>query len=590
MDPSFIRNFSIIAHIDHGKSTLADRFLEKAGLLKKGLSQALDTMDLEKEKGITIKSRTCTLKVGSYQFNLIDTPGHVDFSYEVSRCLAACEGVLLLVDATQGIQAQTLAHFYKALELDLKVIPVINKIDLPYAKLEETRTSLIKELGFEKNDILKISAKSGEGISELTSEIIKKIPPPRPEAQARALIFDCQYDSYKGAVVLVRIFGGTYKPGKKIRVMRQNKEYTLEEVGTMGLIFTKTRQLGPGQVGYFIANIKSVKEARVGDTITLKENPANSPLVGYQMPLPYVFSSFFPLETNHFEALEKAISRLSLNDSSLHYEPDTSTALGFGFRMGFLGLLHLEITRERIEREFGVSVLSSAPSVGYTLLLKNQEERHITNPRDFPMDGSVGTVLEPYIRATIVTPTEYLGNIYSLLTEKRGRQVQLTYLSSNRVELVYELPFNEVLFDFYNKLKSLSRGYATFEYEFIKPKEGTLVRMDILINGQAIDAFSMIVPRQKAEGRGRALVAKLKTFIPRQLFSVPLQAAIGSKILARETIPALRKDVTAKCYGGDITRKRKLLEKQKEGKKKMKRLGHVDIPPQAFLSILKLDS
>ncbi|QJA05572.1 elongation factor 4 [Thermosulfurimonas marina] len=591
-----IRNFSIIAHVDHGKSTLADRLLEATGAVseREMREQFLDKLDLERERGITIKAQAVRLyyraKDGElYQLNLIDTPGHVDFSYEVSRALSACEGALLVVDASQGVEAQTLANVYLALENDLEIIPVLNKIDLPQADPERVRREIEEILGLEASEAILASAKLGIGTEEILEAIVKKIPPPRGERQAplRALIFDSWYDPYLGVVVLIRVVEGKIHVGQRIRLLSTGKTYEVTKVGVFTPHPTSVDVLYAGEVGFFAAGIKEVRETRIGDTVTEAEARVE-PLPGFREIKPMVFAGIFPVISDDYEDLREAIEKLWLNDPAFSYEPETSAALGFGFRCGFQGLLHMEIVQERLEREFGLNLITTAPSVRYRIELTGGREIEIENPAEWPDPGKILRVKEPYIRAEIYTPKEYIGPILTLCEEKRGIQKEIRYLTPERVLIVYELPFAEVVLDFFDRLKSVSRGYASLDYQFLDYRPGDLVKMDILINKQPVDALSVIVHREKAYYRGRELVSRLKEVIPRQLFEVVIQAAIGSKIVARERIPPLRKDVLAKCYGGDVTRKKKLLEKQKEGKKRMKALGQVEIPQEAFLAVLKI--
>lgn len=591
-----IRNFSIIAHIDHGKSTLADRLLEITGAVsaREMREQYLDKLDLERERGITIKAQAVRLYYERengevYQLNLIDTPGHVDFSYEVSRALSACEGALLVVDASQGVEAQTLANVYLALENNLEIIPVINKIDLPQADIEKTKREIEEIIGLSAEDAILVSAKMGIGIKEVLEAIVKKIPPPRGkrEAPLRALVFDSWYDPYLGVVVLLRVVDGKIYPGMKIKFLSTGKVFEVTKVGVFAPEATTLDVLYAGEVGFIAAGIKEVRDAKIGDTIT-EANAHVQPLPGFKEIKPVVFAGIFPVDSDEFPELKEAIEKLWLNDPAFSYEMETSAALGFGFRCGFQGLLHMEIVQERLEREFKLNLISTAPSVKYKIRLKNGKEIEIENPAHWPDPGLIEEVLEPYIRAEIYTPKEYIGALLTLCEEKRGIQKEIKYITPDRVVIVYELPFSEVVLDFYDKLKSYSRGYASLDYQFIGYRPSDLVKMDILINKQPVDALSLIVHREKAYYRGRDLVSKLKEVIPRQLFEVVIQAAIGSKIIARERIPPLRKDVLAKCYGGDVTRKKKLLEKQKEGKKRLKSIGHVEIPQEAFLAVLKL--
>jgi len=592
-----IRNFSIVAHIDHGKSTLADRFLEVAGLLNprnENVEQVLDSMDIERERGITIKSHPVTLyykhKDGKkYTLNLIDTPGHVDFTYEVSRALAACEGVILLIDATQGIEAQTLSNFYMALEHDLTIIPVINKIDLPAADIDNTKNQIVKELGFEREEIISISAKEGIGTEYVLSAIIERIPPPagRVNAPLKALIFDSHFDSYRGVVVNVRLFDGKVTKGQRIKLMAANKEYNVEEVGVFTPDMKPIEKLSAGEVGYIIAGIKDISTTRVGDTVTDAINGVDKPLPGYREVKPMVFSSIYPVASDDYENLAVALEKLKLNDASLLFEKESSAALGFGFRCGFLGLLHLEVVQERLEREFGLSLVVTAPSVEYRVYYKDGTMKVVDNPVNFPDIGKYEYAEEPYVKASIITPEEYVGNIIKIAQQRNGIQKSMTYITEKRVELIYEMPLSEIIYDFHDKLKSVTRGYASLDYEFLDYRRSELVRLDILISGKPVDALSQIVRKDKSYQRGREIVKALKEEIPKHLFKIAIQAAIGSKIIARETIGAISKNVLAKCYGGDVTRKRKLLEKQKEGKKRMKKIGNVEIPQRAFVSVLK---
>jgi GTP-binding protein LepA len=591
-----IRNFSIIAHIDHGKSTLADRLIEYCGALeaRELKHQMLDSMDIERERGITIKAQTVRLtykaKDGkTYQLNLMDTPGHVDFAYEVSRSLAACEGSLLVVDASQGVEAQTLANVYQAIENNHEIICVLNKIDLPAAEPDRVRAQIEEVIGLDASDAVLISAKTGIGIGDVLEALVKKLPSPEgnQESPLKALLVDSWYDPYLGVIILVRVKDGVLKKNMKIRMMSTGASYQIESVG----IFTPKKvtvdELLPGEVGFFTAGIKYVADANVGDTITEERRPALEPLPGFKPSIPVVFCGLFPADASDFENLRDSLSKLRLNDASFTYEAETSAALGFGFRCGFLGLLHLEIIQERLEREFNLDLITTAPSVVYRIHLTNGQMIELHNPADFPDIGKIDHIEEPWIKATIMVPDDYLGSILALCTERRGEQVELTYVG-NRAMLVYRLPLNEVVFDFYDRLKSASRGYASFDYEIDQYREGDLVKLSILVNGDPVDALSCVVHRSQSEARGRHLCTRLKDLIPRQLFKIALQAAIGAKVIARETISALRKDVTAKCYGGDITRKRKLLEKQKEGKKRMRQFGKVEIPQNAFIEALKM--
>ncbi|MDR2630367.1 MAG: translation elongation factor 4 [Spirochaetaceae bacterium] len=594
--PEGIRNFCIIAHIDHGKSTLADRLIQKGHLVedRNFQDQILDTMDIERERGITIKSQAVTIPYTAsdgveYELNLVDTPGHVDFTYEVSRAINSCEGALLLVDATQGVQAQTLSNMYLALEHNLEILPVINKIDMPAADISGTKKQIDHDLGLDSEKALLVSARQGTGVDELFEAIVRRIPPPsgKSDAPLRALIFDCHYDPYRGVVVHLRIFDGSLKRGMKIRFMSNGSEYEIETLGVFKLALAETQELSAGSVGYLIAGIKTVGDVRVGDTVTGAENPCASPLPGFRQVKPVVFSSIYPVDSNDYEELKSSLEKLKLNDASLVYEKDSSAALGFGFRCGFLGLLHLEVIQERLEREFDQSVIFTAPSVRYKVHLRTGEEIFVDNPMEYPEEGKVEGAEEPYIRASIITPASFLGNIMTLCMEKRGVQTNMTYLDEKRVELIYDMPLSEVLFDFYDRLKSTSRGYASFDYDITEYKTTELVKLDILLNGKGVDALSQLVFKGNAYERARLVCERLRDEIPRQQFKIPIQGAIGSQIIARETVNALRKDVLAKCYGGDITRKRKLLEKQKEGKKRMKMVGDVELPQSAFLAVLK---
>ena len=595
---SRIRNFSIIAHIDHGKSTLADRLIQLCGGLsaREMKEQVLDSMDIERERGITIKAQTVRLDYRArddelYELNLIDTPGHVDFAYEVNRSLAAVEGSLLVVDATQGVEAQTLANVYQALDNDHEVVPVLNKIDLPAAEPDRVRQQVQDVIGLDAHDALEISAKTGKGIEDVLEAIVHRLPPPKGEAHAplKALLIDSWYDAYLGVVVLVRIFDGTLHKGQRIRLMSTGAAYQVDRVGIFRPKQEMRDRLGPGEIGFFTASIRQVADTRVGDTVTDEKKPALAPLAGFNPAQPVVFCGLFPVDASEFENLREAVGKLRLNDASFTYEMETSAALGFGFRCGFLGLLHLEIIRERLEREFNLDLIATAPSVIYRVYLTDGTMKELHNPADMPEPQKIAKIEEPWIEATILVPDEHLGSVLKLCEDRRGRQKTLTYAGS-RAMLVYELPLNEVVFDFYDRLKSVSRGYASFDYHIIGYEEGDLVKMALLVNNEPVDALSVIVNRSRAEARGRAMVEKLKDLIPRHLFKIPIQAAIGSKVIARETISALRKDVTAKCYGGDITRKRKLLDKQKAGKKKMRSFGRVEIPQEAFIAALKMDA
>ena len=593
-----IRNFSIIAHIDHGKSTLADRLLEKTNTItiREQRDQFLDKMELERERGITIKAATVRLhykaKDGKdYQLNLIDTPGHVDFNYEVSRSLAACEGALLVVDASQGVEAQTLANVYLALERNLEIVPVINKIDLPSAQPEVAREEIEDIVGIPADDALLASAKNGIGIEEILEAVVTRMPPPKgdPEKPLRALIFDSWFDSYLGALSQIRVLDGVVKKGTRIKMMSTGKIFEVTKVAAFMPEPVEVAQLGPGEVGVLAASVKEVRDTKVGDTITYAEGPQPEPIPGFQEPKPMVFAGMFPVDSDQYHELKEALEKLKLNDSAFTFEPESSAALGFGFRCGFLGLLHAEIVQERLEREYNLALISTAPTVVYKVEKSNGEMLVVDNPAALPDPSVIEKILEPYIRATIHVPKEFLGNVMALCQDRRGIQDKLEYHAGNRVMITYLMPFNEIVFDFYDKLKSSTKGYASLDYEIIDYREGDLVKVDILVNGDLVDAMSMICHRERSYERGKALVAKIKEHVPRQQFDVAIQAAIGGKIIARETSKALRKDVTAKCYGGDISRKRKLLEKQKEGKKRMKQLGNVELPQEAFRAILKVD-
>ncbi|MBU5455487.1 translation elongation factor 4 [Caproiciproducens sp. MSJ-32] len=593
-----IRNFSIIAHIDHGKSTLADRLIEKTGLLtsREMQEQVLDSMDLERERGITIKLKnvrlTYKVKDGEeYILNLIDTPGHVDFNYEVSRSLAACEGALLVVDATQGIEAQTLANVYLALEQDLEIVPIINKIDLPSARPDEVKKELKEVIGIDAEDAPLVSAKEGLNIEQVLEEIIKKIPAPKGDVNAplKALIFDSYYDSYKGVVCYIRVFEGCIKPGMEIKMMSSNKTYEVTEVGITTSKQIAVDKLEAGEVGYVLASIKNVKDARVGDTITDKNNPTEIPLPGYKKVVPMVYCGIYPAEGEDFNSLRDALEKLQVNDASLVFEPENSAALGFGFRCGFLGLLHMEIVQERLEREFDLNIVTTAPSVIYRVKKKDGEILSIQNPTNIPEESEIEYMEEPIVSASIMTPADYVGTVMELCQNRRGVFKNMEYLEENRVILYYDMPLNEVIYDFFDALKSRTKGFASLDYELKGYQQSDLVKLDILINGELVDALSIIVHKDKAYERGRTIAERLKEEIPRHQFAIPIQAAVGSKIIARETVKALRKDVLAKCYGGDVTRKKKLLEKQKEGKKRMRQIGAVEIPQEAFLAVLKYD-
>jgi GTP-binding protein LepA len=591
MQQDRIRNFSIIAHIDHGKSTLADRILELTDTVsgREMRAQVLDSMELERERGITIKAQAVRVAWKGHQLNLIDTPGHVDFTYEVSRSLQACEGAMLVVDAAQGVEAQTVANAYLAIENELELLPVVNKIDLPQADPDQAARELAELIGGDPDDVLRISAKTGQGVEEVLDAVIERITAPAgdPQAPARALIFDSSYDQYRGVVAFVRVVDGLFRTREPLLAMAEGTRFEAEELGFFSPTMRASGTLEAGEVGYVITGLKDVSRLRVGDTLTSLERPAAAPLPGYKDVKPMVFAGLFPTDSDDYPALRDALERLKLNDASLLYEPETSQALGFGFRSGFLGLLHMEIVRERLEREFDLDLLVTAPTVAYRVLTKDGRDVEVHNPAEMP--DEIERVDEPYIRASIIVPKEYVGPVMELCTERRGRFDHMEYLSEERAVLIYELPLAEVVVDFYDQLKSRTRGYASFDYDIVGFREGDLVRLDVLIAGEPVDALSLILHRESAYGRGRALVDKLREEIPRQLFDVPVQAAIGSRVIARETIKAKRKDVLAKCYGGDITRKRKLLEKQKEGKKKMKSIGRVEVPGDVFINALKLD-
>jgi GTP-binding protein LepA len=597
MDPRFIRNFSIIAHIDHGKSTLADRFLELTGALqaREMEAQVLDSMDLERERGITIKAHPVRLGYTAgdgqrYVLNLIDTPGHVDFSYEVTRSLAACEGALLLVDASQGVEAQTLANAYLAVDNGLEIVPVVNKIDLPGAQPEEARRQLEEIIGLDGSTAMLASAKSGAGVPEILEAIVKRLPPPggNPDAPLKALIFDSWYDPYRGVVVVIRVIDGTIRPGMKIRLMAEGQDYETLQVGIFTPKAIDIDELGVGEVGFLVANIKKISDAKIGDTITESARPTVAAFPGFKELKPMVFAGLYPVEGHQYPELRDALEKLRLNDASFFYEPETSAALGFGFRCGFLGLLHMDVVQERLEREFNMDLVTTAPGVLYRVTTTDGAVVEIDSPAKLPDPGRIEQIEEPVITAMILTPAEFVGGILQLCQDKRGVQKTLEYLASDRVLITYELPFNEVVLDFYDKLKTISRGYASLDYHVTGYWPSPLVKLDILVNGEPVDALSIIVHRDTAYDRGRALAAKMRELIPRQMFEVAIQASIGSRIIARETVKAMRKNVLAKCYGGDISRKRKLLEKQKEGKKRMKQVGRVQIPQEAFLAVLKM--
>lgn len=595
----YIRNFSIIAHIDHGKSTLADRLIEMTGVLSKREmeSQVLDNMDIERERGITIKSQAVRMlykaKNGKeYEFNLIDTPGHVDFNYEVSRSLAACDGAILVVDSSQGVEAQTLANVYLALDNNLEILPVLNKIDLPSARPDEIKNEIEDIIGIPAQDAPCISAKTGLNVDEVLERIVTDIPAPKGDENAnlKCLIFDSIYDNYKGALAYVRVKDGTVKVGDEILLMASNKTFTVTELGYFEPgTYVPTEKLEAGEVGYIAASIKTLSDIRVGDTITSKETPASEPLPGYKKVNPMVYCGLYPMDGSDYENLKVALEKLKLNDAALEYEQETSAALGFGFRCGFLGLLHLEIIQERLDREFDLSLITTSPSVIYKVHKTDGEVIELYNPSELPAHNDISFIEEPFVTAEIITPKDYVGNIMEICQNRRGIYIDMKYLDSNRVTLIYELPLNEIIYDFFDSLKSKTKGYASFDYEFKEYRRSDLVKLDIWVNGESVDALSFIVHKDSSYERGKKMVEKLKTVIPRQLFSIPIQAVIGGKIIARETISAMRKDVLAKCYGGDITRKKKLLEKQKKGKKKMRQIGNVDIPQEAFLSVLKLN-
>lgn len=589
------RNFCIVAHIDHGKSTLSDRLIQKAKIIdeRQMTNQILDNMDIERERGITIKSQAVTIPYHAkdghdYELNFVDTPGHVDFSYEVSRAIASCEGALLLIDASQGVESQTVSNLYMAMEHDLTIVPVINKIDLPSADIPSVKKQIDHDLGLDSNDAVCVSAKTGEGIDELMEAIVTKFPAPTgdPDGKVQALIFDCHYDEYRGVVVHIRVKNGRIKKGDVIRFMAKNTDYKVDQIGIFKINYEEKPYLEAGDVGYIIAGVKTVSDVRVGDTVTLAENPADKPLEGFKEVKPVVFSSIYPMDSNDYEELKDSMEKLKLNDASLVYEKDNSLALGNGFRCGFLGLLHLEIIEERLERDYNQAVIFTAPSVQYKIKMTNGEEKIIDNPTEYPVT-KIQEAWEPYINASIITPSEYIGSIMNLCTEKRGMQTNMTYLDEKRVELTYDMPLAEVLFDFYDKLKSYSRGYASFDYEVTEYKPTELVKVDILLNGKPVDALAQLAFKPEAAARAKQVCERLKDEIPRHQFKIAIQGAIGSQIIARETVNPVRKDVLAKCYGGDVTRKRKLLEKQKEGKKRMKMIGNVELPQEAFLAVLK---
>lgn len=593
-----IRNFSIIAHIDHGKSTLADRLIQECGAIedRKMSEQMLDTMDIERERGITIKAQSVRLKYKKdgkeYILNLIDTPGHVDFSYEVSRSLASSEGALLVVDASQGVEAQTIANVYIALENDLELIPVINKIDLPAADPERVKEDIENSIGLDCSDALEVSAKTGKGIKELLDAIIERIPPPKgdPKAPLKALIYDSWFDNYLGALALVRVFDGEIRKSQEVLIMGTKKKYEV-----LGLMYPhpinpqKCNKISTGEIGIVVLGLKNIGDVQVGDTITDAKNPTKEPIGGFEKAKPFVFAGLYPIDTDKFEDLREALEKLKLNDASITYEPETSAALGFGFRVGFLGLLHMEVVKERLEREFGLDLIATAPTVTYKILKIDGSQIEIQNPSELPAVQEIEKIYEPYVKATIITPSDYLGNVITLLNEKRGIQKKMEYITEDRVILEYEVPMNEIVMDFYDKLKTITKGYASFDYEPSGYKEGDLVKLDIRVAGEIVDALSIIVPKNRAQYRGKELVKKMKEIVPRQLFEVAIQASIGNKIIARETVKSMGKNVTAKCYGGDISRKRKLLEKQKAGKKRMKAIGKVQLPQEAFLTVLKID-
>ncbi len=598
MDLARLRNFCIIAHIDHGKSTLADRLLEATGTLssREMQAQVLDSMDLERERGITIKSHAIRMTYRTpegedYVLNLIDTPGHVDFTYEVSRALNACEGAILVVDAAQGIEAQTISNVYLALGADLEIVPVLNKVDLPSAEPEVVAQSVTDLIGGDPLDVLHVSAKTGAGIEAVLQRIVERVPPPvgDPDAPLQALIFDSTFDTYRGSIVYVRVVQGTLRKGDAIEFMATGARYHAEEIGHLRLQKEPVESLGPGEVGYVIGSVKDVAHTRVGDTVTHARRRAAAQLPGYREVKPMVFSGIYPTDSADFEDLRAALERLQLNDAALTYEPETSAALGFGFRVGFLGMLHMEVVQERLDREFGLDIVTTMPNVRYSVELDDGTVLEVENPSDMPPVGLIAEIREPYVKAEIITPVEYIGTLMTLCQDRRGTYVTQEYITQGRVNLKYELPLAEIVFDFYDKLKSVSRGYASFDYDFIGERPSKLVKLDVLLNGEPVDALSTIVHRDKAYDMGRRLASKLRELIPRQLYDVAIQAAIGVKVIARETVKALRKDVTARCYGGDISRKRKLLEKQKEGKKRMKQVGSVEVPQEAFLAVLSME-
>ncbi len=598
LSPQLIRNFCIIAHIDHGKSTLADRLLEQTGTIteRQMVDQILDDMPLERERGITIKSHAIQMKYGAndgntYTLNLIDTPGHVDFSYEVSRSLAACEGAILVVDASQGVEAQTISNVYLAIDAGLEIVPVINKIDLPSAMVDEVRKQLVDLIGCKEEEILLASAKAKLGIGDVLEAVVNRIPPPagKSDAPTRALIFDAKYDSYRGVVTYIRIVDGVLRTNDKVLFHKTGKIFQVEEVGILEIDRVPAKELEAGNVGYLIAGVKELTETRVGDTVMDSSNPASEPLPGYREVKPMVFSGLYPAQSEHFEELRDALAKFKLNDAALLYEPETSTALGFGFRCGFLGLLHMEIVQERLEREFNQTIITTVPNVEYKVVKTNKEVLLVDNPAEMPSPAEIDHIEEPYVTAQIICPSEFIGNVMKLCMDRRGVYRNTTYIDTKRADIRFELPLAEIVFDFFDKLKSLTRGYASFDYEYLDNRESNLVKLDILLNGEVVDALSSVVHRDKSYDWGRKLSSKLRKLIPKQLFEVVIQAAIGSKIIARESISPIRKNVIAKCYGGDITRKRKLLEKQKEGKKRMKQIGRVEVPQEAFLAVLSLN-